>query len=826
MLNPSRIALFVFGLFIICNAFALPLDFSLSSDVDGNTVCVGQEVTIYGLITGGYEPYTVTCKLGGTQINTTVDDNEFYTVATFNSEQYLVVMVEDAAHVKHRDSIQIHVVTKSLTVDFLADPISPCSGEGVLFSPSVSNYTGTLSYTWYKQIAGDYEFFSDHKNPTTSFEAYGCGGTVSKNVQVDVSDGNKCTGSRRKAITIKEQPELSFTDSKNPYSPFSNCLNNPSPANPNFSVTLSNQSAAAACITGYSVDWGDGTTTPSATFPLSHTYTSLGAFDLVVTGTSNAGCDGLFQTTVKNQSNPAVGVTNLGNTIGCEPITYQFQLTGYENNSPQTSYLIDFGDGTTDVWDYDDPFSNDIISHNYKKSSCLTGTQFILTVTAQNTCEETSATASGIKVWDSPEANVTLGSYYSSVSSDTICVDELVYLYNRTLAGNYGPSCSNLTNYNWVIPGRDTIKLTTNAFQTTSFDTPGTYVIELWSENPCGASKDEVQVVVIEPPVANATVAPLSGCAPLVVNTNNLSTGEYLDYYWSISPNQNYLFKNGTDRYTKNPQIEFTKSGTYTLTLRTSNNCNYSTKTFTVNVTSTPVLKIDAIDDFCRIATLTPGFTSSSSAATSFQWFFEGANPSTSTVASPTGINYSTSGNYWVKLIGSNTCGSSSDSIEFEIAPPAEVVTFNADICNTAPAVSAIAATVHTLDFSWSSSGTGYFDDAENTTTIYNLSSTDKTLDSILLVATAIGHPACGNAVDTLAVRITPAPAINAGPDLTVCMNSDFLIQHATAKSYKQVYWQALGDGSFNDSSSLSPTYHPGANDFSSKSTRLVLVVT
>ena len=75
---------------------------------------------------------------------------------------------------------------------------------------------------------------------------------------------------------------------------------------------------------------------------------------------------------------------------------------------------------------------------------------------------------------------------------------------------------------------------------------------------------------------------------------------------------------------------------------------------------------------------------------------------------------------------------------------------------------------------------------------------------------------------DTLTLAIQHNPTANAGSDDTICENSTYTLS-GTATNDKSVAWTTLGDGSFDDATSLTAAYTPGANDISVGNVKLTL---
>lgn len=85
-------------------------------------------------------------------------------------------------------------------------------------------------------------------------------------------------------------------------------------------------------------------------------------------------------------------------------------------------------------------------------------------------------------------------------------------------------------------------------------------------------------------PVANFTVAPESGTAPLTVQFTDSSTGVITSWAWDFQDN------GGTDSTIQSPQYVFASAGTYTVRLTVTNSAGSSTITRQVFVSAPPVV--------------------------------------------------------------------------------------------------------------------------------------------------------------------------------------------------------------------------------------------
>jgi len=368
-----------------------------------------------------------------------------------------------------------------LTVSFTFIPDNVCSGEIITFTSTVTGGTGPYNFNW---NFGD-GFNSTESNPTHIYNAFGCN-TSSYNVTLVVTDSNEESDNHSEQVSVKKRPDPVLEDLLNDPD-FSNCENNPTPEDPNFTIEIQNATQNTSCITEYSINWGNGdpplTGLTSNSFPITYTYIQLGAFSLVFAAQSTNGCTGTTVYTVKNQSSPAVGIGSQGATQGCAPITIEFNLYYYDLNSPGTIYGWDFGDGSSiTIWTQEDAFANNgIISHKYNSTSCGEEyNQFTATVTTSNSCFATSASVSGIRVWTKPVANFV-------VDPDTGYINQTCFDFiNTTSEGYFGPECTTNTNYFWDFGNGETSTFKNPPCQT--YSQTGIHNLTLTTNNACGES--------------------------------------------------------------------------------------------------------------------------------------------------------------------------------------------------------------------------------------------------------------------------------------------------------------------------------------------------
>ncbi|PKL60993.1 MAG: hypothetical protein CVV31_13800, partial [Methanomicrobiales archaeon HGW-Methanomicrobiales-2] len=228
-------------------------------------------------------------------------------------------------------------------------------------------------------------------------------------------------------------------------------------------------------------------------------------------------------------------------------------------------------------------------------------------------------------------------------------------------------STGNITAWSWDFGDGAT---SSDANPTHTYANAGIYAVTLNTSNAYGwnASTTMDAVHVLPAPVANFTVTPAEGNAPLAVIFTDTSAGNVTAWFWD--------FGDGSTSTDPNPGHIYASAGTYTVTLNASNayGFNVSTVTDAISVLLAPAANF----------TFTPGegnaplavaFTDASVGnITAWVWNFGDGN--TSNEQSPSHI-YVTAGTYTVSLNVSNTYGFNVSTVtEGVVVLPAPVAGF------------------------------------------------------------------------------------------------------------------------------------------------------
>jgi PKD repeat protein len=152
-------------------------------------------------------------------------------------------------------------------------------------------------------------------------------------------------------------------------------------------------------------------------------------------------------------------------------------------------------------------------------------------------------------------------------------------------------------------------------------------------------------------PAAAFSAAPLTGCAPLVVNFTDNSGGNPVSWNWDLG--------NGTLSALKNPSTTYINPGTYTVTLTVMNAAGSGTitKTSYITIYDKPAVNF-TVNDSASCIPFISSFTDLSTTRfgniTAWEWDFDDGNRSNEQNPSHSFIQ---AGNYNVSLKATNDAG-------------------------------------------------------------------------------------------------------------------------------------------------------------------------
>jgi gliding motility-associated-like protein len=444
-------------------------------------------------------------------------------------------------------------------------------------------------------------------------------------------------------------------------------------------VTFANASTGAQPANNYQWNMGNGNTYTNVINPPAQNYLTQGSYTVTLIAGSACGFD-TIQRVIVIDSIPEIDLV-VNPLEGCTPLT----VTSVNNSTGNSLSYQWFIDG---VFTYTSqqipnqvftaPVGNNPVTHTIQ-------------LTVSNHCG-TKTDIESIIVHPAVNAIFTM-------NTDTVCVGGSV-TFNQTSTGDqlvYGWDFGEGTTS--TLPGPHTI----------TYNTPGTYPVELTVTGFCGPSTVIHNVVVLPFPIADFTPNVTIGCMPLAVGFTNNSTVGATSYNWNFgagaAPATSTLY---------NPlPVTYNTGGTSTITLTVNDRGCVSTHTENISINPLPVPTFTVTpNNGCTPLNVTFNNTSAVTLGDTYDWDF--GNGNTSTQQNPAGQIYTAPGLvdvvYTVELIITTAAGcvdSISQTITVHPLPIADFTALPDTVCAGTPVAYLNNSTLgNTWDWNFGDAGT------------------------------------------------------------------------------------------------------------------------
>lgn len=373
-------------------------------------------------------------------------------------------------------------------------------------------------------------------------------------------------------------------------------------------VTFNNTTQNA---TGYEWDFGDGNTSNDEN--PEHTYSQDGTYEVTLTATN--GCGSVTTNGQFTVATPPTASFSAASTKGCAPFEVQFLNESSENAA---TFAWEFPGGTPSTSSEENP----VVTYNSPGS-------YNVTLTVSN--------VSGSDVYEL--SNYVTVEALPNAGFNTVVNNSTVLFTNTSIGAD---------SYLW-----DFGDGTTSIEQNPSHDyaTEDAFTVILIATNDCGSvTVEKLVVVASEQPVAAFQANETVGCAPFIVQFENLSSANATTFEWT--------FPGGSPATSteENPEVKYELPGVYNVTLVASNGLGDDsfTENAYITVNGTPSVSFTYIDNGGTLI-----FTNGSSNASGYEWDF--GDGTTSTEENPE-HTYTSNGEYEVTLNAMNECGFSSST--------------------------------------------------------------------------------------------------------------------------------------------------------------------
>lgn len=231
---------------------------------------------------------------------------------------------------------------------------------------------------------------------------------------------------------------------------------------------------------------------------------------------------------------------------------------------------------------------------------------------------------------------------------------------------NINNNLVNASTFSWDM-GDGSVSAAANPTHT--YSAAGNYDITLEAATSHGCTDSLKKTVqVIGQPSAGFALSTDSGCTPLQVQYNNMSSGNYVNYHWDMG---NGMVSNSSSPSQNTYQAGQHADTSYVITLSLSNKCGTSIQKDTVLVKTSPEASFGLSNNYgCSPLTVQMANNSTGNPK-AFLWDFGDGNTSTNGSLSSHTFNYNGSSDttYDVSLISFNSCGTDTAQSSVTVRP-------------------------------------------------------------------------------------------------------------------------------------------------------------
>jgi gliding motility-associated-like protein len=379
-----------------------------------------------------------------------------------------------------------------------------------------------------------------------------------------------------------------------------------------------------------------------------------------------------------------------------------------------------------------------------------------------------------------------------------------------------------MTSYVWTVSSGGTISsgLGTNSITVTWNSIGQQYVSVLYTDqNGCTAYGPTLYPVTVNP--LPGTPGNITGPSLICIGSQGLvytvsPITDAISYVWTLPLGFSIVSGNGTNTITVDVD---TNASSGTIQVYATNICGdgQPSPPFPIIVNTLPTGNAGPDGLTCQMIP----FTITQASALNYsavQWSSNGTGILTgSTTLSPT---YTPAqgeiGPVTLTLIiyGNAPCGNDTSMMVIDIETKA-TVNAGSDLvtCGQYPILITGSSASDYQSLLWTTNGSGVFNDPAILHPTYTPGTSDINAGSVFLTLHATSSEPCEPDSGRVLLTIGRPVYVNAGPDTSVCQDHLFTINKAIASGYGKIRWTTTGDGTFNDSTIVTPIYTPGNGD-------------
>ncbi len=519
------------------------------------------------------------------------------------------------------------------------------------------------------------------------------------------------------------------------------------------------------------------------------------------------GCKKTNQVTITVQPEPVITIVGAPQFRVCETTT-QIQLQSTITNHTPSSIVWSkvVGSGTFD-------FTN-IANPKYSPSLAdiaFGSVRLRLTVTGIGACSNSYSEELEIIIDKKPIANagtdvITCGTDPIQINATgTLHASNLVWTLPTGITGSLDQSNPYIPEY-------------TPSTGDQNYVGPIVITLTASSNTTCPSATDTVSVLITPAPKVDAGPPTVTICegSNYIVPFNPTAAQNIVNstILWSNGTGDGTIVGANSLTPTYIPGANDILNGSVTLTLSAAGNnpCSTpATDNIVINIVKNPIVNAGPDRLVCQSSI---NVNASIQNAGSILWTVQNGNgnfvdpTASSPIYIPSLSDLNTTVTFTVTVTPINNCGPTvSDSVLYTInATPSVVAGGNATICQSNSTYQLQATATNTTSITWTSTGSGSFDNIHNEDPIYTLSPNDINAGSVTFTITGT-QAGCSNVTDTMVLTIQKNPTANAGAAQVICQGEMVVIPGNGTNSSGYNWIRNGGAGTFINTNTTNPTY-------------------
>jgi gliding motility-associated-like protein len=384
-----------------------------------------------------------------------------------------------------------------------------------------------------------------------------------------------------------------------------------------------------------------------------------------------------------------------------------------------------------------------------------------------------------------------------------------------------GASASNYTGIFWTSNGLGTLNnpTTLNPTYIPGTNEVGTVTLTLtvYGISPCGPAGDMMVINII--PKATANAGPdITSCGSTPVTLAAATASNYTSLNWSTSGSG--TFNNPTilnPVYTPSAVDILNGNVILTLTANAGVPCTATSDNMTLILSKEAIANAGPDQSTCEGASYMI-IGASAQNYTSLLWTdngmgtLTGSNTLTPIYTPAAGETGQVTLTLTVTPLA--PCSAVTDQMILTISKSA---TANAGpdttICAGNPFTLTGASATNYQSVTWTTSGTGTFNNPHAVNPVYTPSQADIINGTVVLTMNIDPIVPCIAASAHMTLTLTGTPVADAGPDGSTCAGVPYIIKGATALNYSSILWTTTGTGTLTGPTTLTPTYTPSPGE-------------